>query len=57
VGDRPNCGSDGFRGMRPVAPKSERQTVNLGRRLSSLELSVSVSRELSRSPHTSLLGI
>jgi hypothetical protein len=48
-----NYGSGGFRGTSAVAPK----TVTLGRRLSSLEFRVSISHELCRSPHTSLLGI
>jgi hypothetical protein len=34
--------------MHAVAPKNERQTVNLGQRLSSLELRASIARELCR---------
>jgi hypothetical protein len=49
VGDRLNCGSSEFRGTRAVAPKSERQTVNLGQRLSPSELHVNITRELCRS--------
>jgi hypothetical protein len=52
AGDRPNYGSSESRGTRAVAPKSEWQTMNLGRRLSSLELRASIARELCRSRHT-----
>jgi hypothetical protein len=49
MGDRLNCGSSESRGTRAVAPKSERETVNLGRRLLSSELYVSITRALCRS--------
>jgi hypothetical protein len=53
AGDRSNYGLGEFRGMRAVAPKSERQTMNLGRKLSSSELRASIARERYKSPHTS----
>jgi hypothetical protein len=53
TGDRPNYGLDEFRGTRAVGPKNERQTVNLGLRLSSLELRASIARKRCRSLDTS----
>jgi hypothetical protein len=52
MGDRLNYGSGEFWGTRAVAPKSKRQTVNLGQRLSSLGLRASIARKQYRSPHT-----
>jgi hypothetical protein len=43
--------------MHVVAPKRERQTMNLGQRLSYLELRVSITHELCRSLHTFELTI
>jgi hypothetical protein len=51
MGDRLKCGSSESRGTCAVAPISDRQAVNLGRRLSFLELRVSITHELCRSPH------
>jgi hypothetical protein len=42
MGDRFNYGSSEFRGTCAVAPKSEQQTMNLDRRLSSLKLCVNI---------------
>jgi hypothetical protein len=49
VGDRLNYGSGEFWVRRAVATKSEREIVSLGRRLSSSELRVNITRELYRS--------
>jgi hypothetical protein len=52
AGDRPNNGLGEFRGMRAVAPKSERQTTILSLRLSSSELRASIARDRCKSLHT-----
>jgi hypothetical protein len=56
MGDRPNYGSGEFRVICAAAPKSERQIVSLGRRLSSAELRVNITCELCRFQHTQIEG-
>jgi hypothetical protein len=53
VDDRPNCGLDESLGTCVVAPKSERQTVTLDQKRSSLELRANIACEQCRFPHTS----